>query len=237
MRQKSNEYEKCALRFSWIRSAWHRNCSHISTHNRYQKRCKTSQNVPANILCRNDFISCLFVGWRRRGGQTVDNMRYHFCLWVPFKSNERQLSQLKWESNKNVDLVKGLILWKRMNRDAPVPANWIYQNSFDSFRNIHNFILLGCCCCCGFCFWLFRLTDMNIEQYEWKTTNRNRCKHVLPHAFQHIAWMCALVCCDSDIICLIIFVFHFSWCESVGRIARQIHRPIIRFLSLFNEFP
>lgn len=123
--------------------------------------------------------------------------------------------------------------WTEMHQFQQIGYTKILLIHFE----IHNFILLGCCSCCGFCFWLFRLTDMNIEQYEWKTTNRNRCKHVLPHAFQHIAWMCALVCCDSDIICLIIFVFHFSWCESVGRIARQIHRPIIRFLSLFNEFP
>lgn len=53
---------------------------------RKEKQCKTHHNMFQQIFGAA-MIPChvLFVGREKPRNQTVDNMRYHFCLWMPFK--------------------------------------------------------------------------------------------------------------------------------------------------------
>lgn len=94
-----DKYEKCPC------SGWHKNCSHFFTHNRYQNRCKTSQNLPAIISCGDHFIQFISVEVA-----SVDNAipSLVFCR-MPFKVNENiYISNEKVK--KNVTKKKQFIL-------------------------------------------------------------------------------------------------------------------------------
>lgn len=151
-----DKYEKCPC------SGWHKNCSHFFTHNRYQNRCKTSQNLPAIISCGDHFIQFISVEVA-----SVDNAipSLVFCR-MPFKVNEN--IYISNEKVKKMSRRKNNSFYRKQKIHHSVWGNIVIKEtkflSFDSKLYFRLLIVI----------WL---TAYNTN-WGGKTRYRNRCKHV-----------------------------------------------------------
>lgn len=162
---------------------------------------KTSQIVPPFISHGNNFI--LF--------RTIVDNALPFFLFFFFECrwNEWEDLQRKWESKNASQKVSFY------EKDSPMICTYITRKGnkipLNHYKNTIASLVF-----------VVEMTDMNNlnvrQEIETDVNTSYRHSNISPE--------CALVCCDSVIICLIISVFHFSWCESVcllqGRFTDQL---------------
>lgn len=191
MRQKSNEYEKCPMRLSFLCFTLTRELFAAFFH---------SSTVTKNSVKHQAIIYALqaisFSLFAQRLSNAMD------VSAIPFLSLPNAVFQMKcWRFAIEIEKVKMWCIGEKVSSvECETQHEEIHQlrvwvcvclkhfiigtkgtkiplNRFESTIP-SRFCYCDCCCC-----W----NDWH-EQCECKAWHRNRCKHVLP-TFQHIAWM------------------------------------------------